>query len=248
VAEGEQQFNHTAVDQMWVHDLPDPEESVLILRVDPAIGGKKINCLFVVNVCLVDWRGHRFHVDGFAGRDKQPSSQLRRIFNFAEKWLNMGFPGGNIGIESVNYQEAMAANARKGIMERDAQYDGELIPVRQAPLPVVSITRSPDMRKQERIISLEGPVHRGEEHIWIENPIGRQIVDHLKWFPHGPMDVLDTMHDCHLKVRKPSRPLNPIKRRMHPIFSKRVRSAMLESDRNRTRGLTNTSSLESWRS
>lgn len=205
VPEGEQRFDRAALDQSWVSELPGADEAYCYLRVDPAISKKKENDETAIQVALVDWRGWRYFVDGWAGREKRPTEQVRRGYVLADKWRAKGYRVVNIGVESVAYQEALAELFRNGIPRRDDYADGESVEMWKLPVPVRSIKRSSDMRKDERILEMDGPIGRREFKLWTRNPIGEKFLNQLKNFPHDLKDLLDAAHDMWEGVLVPPR-------------------------------------------
>lgn len=249
VPEGEQRFQTDDLDAAWISELPAPSEMSLFIRCDPAISEKKSSDEVAINLGGVDWRGHRYYIDGWIGREKRPTEQVRKIFRLAKKWQKFGYKVVNIGIESVAYQEALAQLCRDGVPSRDTEFDGESVPILKPPAPIISITRSADMRKDERLLQMTGPMERHEIHIWTENPIGRKLYDEHRQFPYGTKNGLDTCHDFWIKARPPAKSLIPDGRRMDPAFKKLMERVMMESragENPRIVGTSQTSSLERW--
>jgi hypothetical protein len=245
--EGEQRFATSDLDQSWISELPPPGDMVLYIRCDPAISKKKESDETAINLGGVDWRGHRYYIDGWIGREKRPTEQVRKMFRLARSWQGRGYKVENIGVESVAYQEALAQLCRDGVPSREAEFDGEMVPILKPPCRVVSITRSTDMRKPERLLQMTGPVERHEVHIWTENPIGRKIYDGHKQFPYGKDDGLDTCHDFWIKARVPARSLAPDGRKMDPAFKKIMDRIMMRGgDSPKLTGLSHTTILERW--
>ena len=215
--EGDQRFPEADVEDMWIdwEDLPSPTESISFVRVDPAISKKKEADDTAIIVGLIDWKGHRYAVDGWAGREKRPTEQVRKTFAFARKWTEKGYKCFNIGIESVAYQEALAQLCRDGVPEREAEHHGELIPVVKSPCPIRSIKRSPDMQKTERILQMEGPISRREFKILRENPIGTRFATQLKNFPFDKDDILDAHRDLWSGIVLPSRSMDEPDKELH---------------------------------
>lgn len=247
VPEGEQRFGAEDLDAAWVVDLPAPSAMHLFIRCDPAISEKKTADEVAINLGGVDWRGHRYYIDGWIGREKRPTEQVRIMFRLARSWMLRGYKVLNIGIESVAYQEALAQICRLGVPSREATFDGELVPMLMPPCPVVSITRSSDMRKNERILQMTGPMERREVHIWQSNPIGRKLYDEHKQFPYGTKNGLDTCHDFWIKARPPARELVLDGRRVDPAFREIIKRAMMrEDERPSLVGASHTAALERW--
>jgi hypothetical protein len=154
----------------------------------------------------------------------------------------------NIGIESVAYQEALAGLCRGGVPSREPEFEGEAVPMMLPPCQIVSITRSSDMRKEERILAMTGPMERREVHIWQSNPIGRKLYDEHKQFPYGKKNGLDTCHDFWIKARAPGRMLLADGRKVDPAFRKILERVMMRDEDRRPSlvGASNTSALERW--
>lgn len=248
VPEGEQRFTVEDLDMAWVAELPPPLDMTLFIRCDPAISEKKSADEVAINLGGVDWKGHRYYIDGWIGREKKPTEQVRKMFRFARIWMERGYKIGNIGIESVAYQEALAQLCRDGVPSRDTEFDGEMVPVLKPPCPVVSIVRSSDMRKDERLLQMTGPMERHEVHIWTENPIGRKLYDEHKQFPYGTKNGLDTCHDFWIKARPPARSLIPDGRKIDPAFKKLLDRVMMKSKDGKMNvvGTSHTTTLERW--
>lgn len=246
VPEGEQRFAMEDLDAAWVDTIPDPSEMVLFIRCDPAISEKKKNDEVAINVGGVDWRGHRYYIDGWIGREKRPTEQVRKMFRFARAWEARHYKVVNIGIEAVAYQEALAQLCRDGVPSRDTEFDGEMVAVLKPPAPIVSITRSSDMRKEERILQMTGPMERHEVHIYTQNPIGRKLYDEHKQFPYGTKNGLDTCHDMWIKARPPARQFAADLRRMDPAFKKLWERTKMKQGDGRLVGTSHTTRLERW--
>lgn len=247
VPEGEQRFSTEDLDASWIEELPPPSDMAIFIRTDPAISEKKKNDDMAIIVGGVDWRGHRYYIDGWIGREKRPTEQVRNLFRFATLWAARKYRVINIGIESVSYQEALAGLCRDGVPSRDPQFDGEAVPIMKPPCPIVSILRAPDMRKTERLLQMTGPVERREVHIWKYNPIGKKIYDQHVQFPFGRMDALDACHDFWIKARPPARQMPIDTRRMDPAFAKAMERVMMRRDgKIKLTGTNHTSSLERW--
>lgn len=247
VPEGEQRFDTADLDAAWVDELPGIGEMHLYVRCDPAISEKKTADEVAINLGGVDWRGHRFYIDGWVGREKRPTEQVRKMFALAKKWAARGYKVINIGIESVAYQEALASLCRLGVPSRDTEFDGESVPILKPPCPIVSIIRSSDMRKDERILAMTGPMERREVHIWKQNPIGRKLYDEHKQFPYGSKNILDTCHDFWIKARPCARELLADARRIDPAFKKIWERAMMSGEEKSVLvGASNSSALERW--
>lgn len=247
IPEGEWRFHHGDLDAAWEDTIPHSAAMHLFIRVDPATGTKRENDEVAINLGGVDWRGHRWFIDGWSGREKRPSEVLRKVFYLAKKWDGLGYKVLNIGIEAVQAQEGLAQMARDGVAIREPTFDGESVPMMRPPCPVVSITRSPDARKVERIITMEGPVSRREIHVWKANPIGAKLLGQYKEFPHGRFDILDTCHDMWLSTRKPPKATSPDQLTIPPEFEKILARAMLLGEERPTlTGLSNEVQLSSW--
>ena len=247
VPEGEQRFSTEDMDASWIDVLPEPSEMIIVIRCDPAISDKKKNDDMAITVGGVDWRAHRYAIDGWIGREKRPTEQVRKMFRFGTLWKARGYKVINIGIESVAYQEALAGLCREGVPSRDAEFEGELIPILKPPCPIVSIARAPDMRKTERILQMTGPIERREFHIYRQNPIGKKLYDQFTQFPFGRMDGLDTCHDLWVKARVPARQMPLDTRKMDPAFKKLLDKVMMRRDgKTKLAGTSHSSSLERW--
>lgn len=248
VPEGEQRFSSEDLDAAWVDDLPFPGEMVLFIRCDPAISVKKESDEMAINLGGVHWNGHRYYIDGWIGREKRPTEQVRKMFRLAKKWTALGYKVVNIGVESVAYQEALAGLCRLGVPSRDPTMEGETVPMMMPPCPIVSIVRGSDMTKNERILAMTGPMERREVHIWKSNPIGRKLYDEHKQFPYGTKNGLDTCHDFWIKARPPARQIFGETRKMDPAFKKLYERAMMRSEDRQPSliGASHTSALEGW--
>jgi hypothetical protein len=169
------------------------------------------------------------------------------MFRLAKKWIALGYKVKSIGVESVAYQEALAQICRLGVPVRDPEFDGESVQMMMPPCPVVSITRSSDMRKSERILQMTGPMERREIHIWTKNPIGRKLYDEHQQFPHGRDNGLDVCHDMWIKTRPPAKPLIAARTINDPDIRKLLERAMMgRRDGPSVSGLSHTATLERW--
>ena len=213
--EGDQRFMADLVDAMWIDTLPEPGYAISYVRIDPAISKKREADETAIIVGLVDWRGWRYSVDGWIGREKRPTEMVRRMFAFARAWTAKGYKCWNIGVESVAFQEALAQLCRDGVPEREATAHGESIPILKSPCPVRSIKRSPDIRKTEGILQMEGPISRKEFKIWKKNPIGKKFATQLVNFPHDRMDSLDAHRDLWNGVVIQPKPMGNVETDMH---------------------------------
>lgn len=219
--EDEQRFDGEIIRTSFVEDCPQPFSGVAAyIRCDPAIGVKKDNDETAIIVGLVDWRGWRIVVDGWAGREKRPTEIVRKLFAFAHRWMKLGYTVQNIGIEAVQYQEALAQLCRDGVPEREAEYSGELIPVMKSPVPIRSIQRSADMRKTERLLQMDGPISRREVQILKSCPVAQKLETQLVNFPHDKDDLLDALRDLWTGVMVPARPLQGVEPRIHAEITK----------------------------
>jgi hypothetical protein len=206
--EGEQRFDHAALDDSWADTIPPPTECYAYVRADPAISKKKDSDEMAIIVGLVHWTGKRYLVDGWVGRENQPNEQVRKMFTLAVKWMEMGYSVRSIGIEDVAYQKALVRIAREGVPERRATYHGESIPMLTKPCSVIGIPRGTDASKQERILSMDGPLVRRELLFWKKCGIALKAVSQMKNFPMGADDILDTLHDLWVRTKTPSRHLH----------------------------------------
>jgi hypothetical protein len=250
VPEGEQRFDGKIVDASWVDHIPSPQEMWLYIRCDPAISVKKQNDETAIHLAGVDWRGWRWFLDGWAGREKRPTEIVRKMFSLARKWqaLPFGIPVRfrvqNIGVEAVQYQEALAQLCRDGVPEKEASHHGESVPIVKSPCPIRSIHRSPDVRKDERILELDGPISRSEFKIWRKNPVGEKLATQLKNFPHDLKDTLDAAHDMWVGVLLPPRPMEEIE----PHIPREILALMGEHEGESVlKGTSNSVSLAQWR-
>ena len=87
--------------------------------------------------------------------------------------------------------------------ERDPTHDGEKIKMLTKPCAVRSITRSPDKRKHERILEMDGPVTRRELKFYEKNPVARKTMLQFQNFPFDKFDALDAVHDMWVGTMKP---------------------------------------------
>jgi len=246
VPEGEQRFDHRALDESWVDAIPHADQMYVYIRVDPAISEKRSADETAIVVGGVSWDAQRWLMDGWVGREKRPTAVVLRMFTLAAKWRAKGYNVQNIGVESVAYQEALAQIARSGVPEREAEYSGESVPIIKSPVPVRSIKRSPDMRKAERIMEMDGPVTRRELRIWKECRIAERAVAQLKGFPFDRDDILDALHDLWGKgVRTPPRVMEPTL----PDMPKEMLAILQQIDKQKQpvlRGTNNSVKLAHW--
>ncbi len=248
VPAGEHRFDHVALEDSWVDEIPGPRDLFLYIRVDPAISQRKTADEVAINMAGVDWQGTRWYIDGWVGREKRPTEIVRKCFRMARRWQGLKYVVKSIGVESVAYQEALAQLCRDGVPEREATEQGELVSVMLPTCQIISIPRSSDMRKTERILMTTGPVSRHETRVWKRNPIGRRLIQDHKEFPYGPLDLLDTCHDMYLKTHKPARRVGANLVEIHPLFLKLLKSSMLEKGEEPfTEGMSNSVKLSNWR-
>lgn len=246
--EGEQRFDHDALDDSWVDRIPSPAECWAVIRCDPAISKKRAADDCAIGVGLIDWKGWRWHVDGWAGREKRPTEVIRKLIAFEKKWLDIGYRVKNIGIESVSFQESLAQLCRDGVYEREPRYDGEMVRAIKTKCRVVSIKRSPDMRKQERLLEMDGPIARRELKIWKANPVALKTMTELKEFPQGRDNLLDVLHDYWVQAPVPPRQREAEMAHVHPELAKILRDKMYdESEAPVLRDTSNTIALSNWR-
>lgn len=245
VPEGEQRFDHEALDAGWRDEIPGPDEMWLYVRCDPAISEKRTADETAYVVGGVRWNGERWLLDGWIGREKRPTEIVKTGFTLARKWIGQGYTVKSIGYESVQYQEALAQIARQGVPERDPTYHGESVPMLTAPCPIVSIKRPPDMTKHERILSMDGPITRREVFFWKHNRIGAKVMQQFKNYPFDRFDALDATHDLWIRVQTPPKPLGPELPRLHPLLAALLKDSA-EGDRTLVGG-HNSVNLTSWR-
>ena len=241
--EGEQRFSAKMIDSGWVDEFPSPEEMWLYVRCDPAISDKKSACETGIHLAGVDWQGYRWFLDGWAGREKRPTEQVRKLFSIARKWQSVGYRVQNIGIEAVQYQEGLAQLCRDGVPEREALHHGEEIRVLKSPCPVRSINRGPNMTKTERNLQMDGPISRGEMKIWRKNPVGEKLATQLKNFPMDLQDLVDPARDMWDGVLVPPRPMQT----SEPHIPKYIMEMMGEHDGAVLKDTSNTVALAQWR-
>ena len=241
--EGEQRFDHEALDESWVGEIPLPTEMHLYIRVDPAISEKKSAADMAILVGGVRWDGHRYLIDGWVGREKRPHAQVRKCFTLARKWMSKGYTVKSIGIEDVAYQRALAQIAKDGVPEREAAHHGESVPIMMSPCKVTGIQRGSDLTKHERIMQMDGPVVRREVHFWERCDVAERAVQQFKAFPFDKFDILDAMHDFWVKCATPSRPLGIAGPGLSPEFARLLKP---EVDKPRLCGGTNSVTLASW--
>jgi hypothetical protein len=192
----------------------------------------------------VEWNAKRHLIDGWMGREKRPTEIVRKAFTFAKKWQKKGYKVKSIGFESVQYQEALAQIARDGVPEREPQYDGESVPMRKKPCPVRSITRSPEIRKQERLLEMDGPITRRELRFWKECSIAEKVMQQFKNFPFDRFDALDATHDLWVATVTPPRVLEP-----QPVLHKEMQKILDKAMRRHAghpHGTNNTVRLTAW--
>jgi hypothetical protein len=246
--EGEQRFAPEDVDAMLTDEIPPPEEMWIYVRVDPAISEKRTADDCAIQATGIDWKGHRYYLETRAWREKRPTEQARVAFSMARRWQAKGYKVVNIGVESVAYQEALAQIMRLGVPSRDMP-EGGMVEMLGKPCPIRSIERSPDMRKQERILQMTGAVERREVHVWRANPQAQKVMDEHKQFPFGPDNCLDVCRDAWTGTIVPPRPMEAAKAiHGHPLFRKYLKRALTgKEDTPRQEGLTNVVSLAKWR-
>ena len=240
--EGEQRFDHDALDESWVMDPPSQTECWGYIRCDPAISKKKSADETAIVLGLVHWTGVRTLVDGWVGREKQPNEIVRKCYGLARKWQERGYCIKTIGFESVAYQEALANLARYGVPERKPVHQGESVPMLVKPCQVVSIHRSSDMSKPERLLSMDGPISRRELKFWKKCGIAERAIMQLKHYPMGKDDILDAMHDLWIKTRTPPREVEPDL----PPFPKWVMDELTNNDAPALVGTHGSAKLMNW--
>jgi hypothetical protein len=242
--EGEQRFDHEALDDSWVDQIPLPEEMHIYIRADPAISEKKSAADMAIIVGGVRWDGARFLIDGWVGREKRPNAQVRKMFTLARKWIAKGYSVETIGIEDVAYQKALKQLARDGVPEREGAYHGESVPIMMPPCRVVGITRGADTTKHERILEMDGPVVRRELKFWTRCDIAHKSVQQFKAFPFDKFDILDAIHDLWVKVKTPPRPTLVAGAGMPPFMQKLLKEQ--EKEGRRLCGGNNSVTLSHW--
>ena len=245
VPEGEQRFAPDAIDEMWTDDYPSSAEMWLYVRCDPAISTKKTADECSIIVGGVKWDGSRHLIDGWVGREKRPHVIVRKLFTFGYKWQKKGYRVRNIGIEAVQYQEALAQICRDGVPERNPEYHGESVPMLVKPCAIRSIQRSTDMRKQERILEMDGPVARRELKIWKECSVGQRLTQQFIGFPFDKDDLLDATHDLWVGTMTPPREMPDELPPLHPELMKLLRQSMAAKTPT-LRGTNNTVRLSTW--
>jgi len=243
--EGEQRFDREALDESWVEDIPGPDEMWCYIRIDPAISEKKKNDETAIVVGGVKWNAHRYIVDGWIGREKRPTEIVRKAFTLAKKWQAKGYIVKSIGVEAVQYQEALAQICRDGVPEREAKYDGESIPVMVKSCPVRSIHRSADMRKTERILEMDGPVTRRELKFWRKCGIAEKVMLQFKNFPFDRFDALDATHDLWEATMTPPKQMQESSPGLHKEMRK-ILNMQLKGQPRIVGGTNNTVKLTAW--
>lgn len=221
--EGESRFDLEALESGWVDEIPQPWEMHIYIRCDPAISEKKDADECAILVGGVHWDASRWLVDGWMGREKQPNKIVLKAFDYAVKWKKLGYSVVSIGFEAVAYQAALIGMSRYGVGERAAVADGESVPMRTKPCPVVGIERPPDRTKAERIMSMDGPVTRREVKFWRKCSIADKVMNQFKNFPYDRDDGLDAMHDFWIKTRTPSPPMVDVIPNIPREFQKMLR-------------------------
>ena len=243
--EGEQRFDYEALQNSWVDEIPVPEEMHIYIRCDPAISEKKSADETAIIVGGVKWDGTRWVLDGWIGREKRPTEIVKRCFTLAKKWQALRYDVKDIGIESVQYQEALSQIARYGIPEREPAYSGESVPMLKSPCGVRSIKRSSDMRKHERLLEMDGPITRRELKFWTKCNIAQKVMNQFTNFPFDKFDALDATHDLWVGVTTPSKPMAAMAPSVPVVFQKYLRD-MDDNEGPRLVGTNNTVRLTSW--
>ena len=244
--EGEQRFDSEALEQSWVDEIPPPSEMWVYIRCDPAISEKRSADETAIVVGGVTWDGKRYSIDGWVGREKRPSEIVRKLFTFAKRWQAKGYHVRNIGIESVQYQEALAELCRNGVPERDPTFDGESVPMLMTPCAIRSITRSPDKRKHERLLEMDGPITRRELKFWKQNPIARKQMTQFQNFPFDRFDILDATHDLWVSAHCPPAVIEDIEPTLHKEFQKLLRRNMFGKQQGQIVGTIAPTKLSNW--
>ena len=244
--EGEQRFDRDSIERMPIDAYPDPQTMWLYIRVDPAISEKRTADEMTIILGGVHWSGRRYILDGWGGREKRPTEQVRMAYRLAKTWKEKGFEVKNIGIESVAYQEALAELCRLGVPTHDPKYDGERVEMMTKPCSIISITRPPNKRKGQRIMQMEGAVSRDELRIWKKCPIIHRCMNELRGFPFSTDNFLDSMRDLFERAPVPSRPLIHAPRVVHKEVEALLKLAV-DGKRPKPEGLSQTVQLETWR-
>jgi hypothetical protein len=245
--EGEQRFDKVALEQGWVDQIPGPEQMWLYVRVDPAISESRQADETAIIVGGVEWDAKRYIIDGWIGREKRPTEIVRKIFTLARAWQAKNYMVKNIGIESVQYQEALAELCRRGVPEREPAYHGESVPMFLKPCPVRSIKRSPDKRKQERILEMDGPVTRRELKFWKQCSISQKVMLQFMNFPFDRFDALDATHDLWEGTMTPPAVIEDQVPRLHKELQKLLRAEMYGKRQGVNIGTNNRVNLTGWR-
>jgi hypothetical protein len=245
--EGEQRFDIQALNEGWEDKLPGPEEMWIYIRCDPAISTKKAADETAYVVGGVRWNAERWIIDGWIGREKRPVEIVKKGFTLAQKWIKKGYAVRSLGYESVAYQEALAQIARYGIPEREPRHHGESVPMLKSPCPVISITRPPDLKKHERILSMDGPITRRELKFWKYCGIAQKVLNQFANYPFDRFDALDATHDLWIKTTTPPPPVVGDERRIDPQLQAMWDAALNECGETPVlKGTNNTVSLTAW--
>lgn len=244
--EGEQRFDHEALDLCWIDEYAPPAEMWLYLRVDPALSPKKDSDETAIVVGGVRFDGQRQVIDGFMGREKQPTEIVKRTFTLARKWQERGYTVRDIGFEAVQFQEALAKTARMGIPERSPRYQGESVPMLTKPCAVRSIQRSRDTRKHERILEMDGPIIRGDLKFWRGCPIAAKLMGQFRNFPFDRDDGLDATHDLWVGTMTPPAAIDESPPILHPELMRLLRQGAFEREKPALVGTNSTVKLTAW--
>ncbi len=247
VPAGEQRFNTRALESGWIDKIPLPEEMWLYLRCDPAISEKKSADESAYVMGGVTWDGKRVIVDGWIGREKQPTELIKIGFDLVDKWQQKGYTVRSLGYEAVQYQAALANMGRYGIPAHEPKFDGELVPMRLSPCKIVAIHRSSEMSKPERIISMDGPICRRELKFWKSCRIAEKVMNQFLRYPFDKFDALDATHDLWVKTRCPPRTVDPETKYVIPKEIQAILDNYHSGDDPVTKGTSNTIKLENWR-
>ncbi len=248
VPEGEQRFDIKALESGWVDEIPGPEDMWLYIRCDPAISEKRSADESAYVVGGVSWDGTRWIIDGWIGREKQPTELVKIGYNLAYKWIGRGYSVQSIGFEAVQYQAGLVHISRYGIPERQPAYKGESVPMLTKPCNVVAITRSSNTSKHERLISMDGPISRRELKFWKECKIAEKVMNQFKKYPFDRYDALDATHDLWIKTRTPPRGVSDDLPELHPELLAILRRCgkLQDTDGPVLRGTSNTINLVNW--
>ena len=151
----------------------------------------------------------------------------------------------SIGYESVQYQEALAQIARQGIPVRDPKFHGEKVTMLTKPCMITSIKRPPDMKKHERIVSMDGPISRREVKFHTKAPFVQRVFNQFANYPFDKDDILDAFHDLWVSTTEPPRPITNVEPEMDRDLARILSQA--SKDGSTLVGTNNVIELASWR-